>query len=72
MTMEHWTSSITDSVFPKDAKLGDGITSHVEFLLAEEPDARKCCEISGNDFDDCMEQYHEHMGWEPYVPMSDA
>ena len=28
-----------------------------------------CCEIDGKDWEDCMAKYHEHMGWEPYVPM---
>jgi hypothetical protein len=24
--------------------------------------------IEGKDWDDCMRQHHELMGWEPYVP----
>jgi hypothetical protein len=29
----------------------------------------KCCEIEGDSWEDCMKKYHEHMEWEPYVPM---
>ena len=27
--------------------------------------------IEGEDWDDCMRQYHEFMNWEPYVPMKE-
>jgi len=25
-------------------------------------------EITGTDYNDCMKQHHELMGWEPYIP----
>lgn len=28
----------------------------------------KLFEIEGNDWEDCMTKYHEHMGWETYKP----
>jgi hypothetical protein len=24
--------------------------------------------FEGTDWEDCMRQYHEYMGWEPYIP----
>ena len=27
-------------------------------------------EIEGENWEDCMRQHHELMGWEPYVPFS--
>lgn len=36
-----------------------------------EVDAVLIKEIYGADWNDCMSQYHEFMGWEPYRPMDD-
>jgi hypothetical protein len=28
-------------------------------------------EIEGVDYNDCMRQHHELMGWEPYIPFDE-
>jgi len=35
------------------------------------PTAVKCCEIEAPTWEAAMTAYHEHQGWEPYVPMSE-
>lgn len=32
-------------------------------------DGKLCCVIEGESWDAVMIKYHEHMGWEPYIPM---
>jgi hypothetical protein len=59
MTVEHWTDDGSTQVFPKGEfrpELFEGTPT-------------KCCEIEGDSWEDCMSKYHEHMGWEPYIPM---
>ena len=34
-------------------------------------DAKRITAIIGEDWNDCMKQYHEYMGWEPYKPEED-
>jgi hypothetical protein len=36
-------------------------------LLAES--ARLCCTIEAATWEEAMQNYHAHMGWEPYKPM---
>jgi hypothetical protein len=59
MIVEHWTDDGSTQVFPAGefcAELFDGAPV-------------KCCEITGESWEDCMRQYHEHMRWARYVPM---
>ena len=36
-----------------------------------EKDAVLIRTIEGNDWNDCMRQHHEQMGWEPYKPWTE-
>jgi hypothetical protein len=63
MKIEHWTYAGEHLCF----RVEDVTTFQ---FLAVDP-AVKCCEIEGEDWVDCMQKYHEHMGWAPYVPMSE-
>lgn len=36
-----------------------------------ELDAILLREIEGVDYNDCMRQHHELMGWEPYIPFDE-
>lgn len=42
-----------------------GDTDNINLL---EDDAVLIKTIDGDDWNDCMKQYHEFMGWEPYKP----
>lgn len=42
---------------------------HKQKQLIVEPNSKLIKEINGDDWNDCMKQYHEYMGWEPYKPM---
>lgn len=53
----------TFTVYPQD-------TPKDKMIL--EIDAVLIKEIYGTDWNDCMKQYHEFMGWEPYVPMEEG
>jgi hypothetical protein len=59
--VEHWIDDESSTVFEQ------GALEHQPQLLAGSP--RKCCEITGESWNECMAKYNEHMGWEPYVPM---
>lgn len=61
---EHWTSEdgSVSTFLPADTT-GDRVV-----LLRETP--VYCCETVGSSWEDCLRQYHEHMGWEKYQPMS--
>lgn len=59
--MEHWQDDVSDSLFEtKNRK------QQLRLMVGS---ASKCCDIEGKDFRDCMTKYHQHMGWEPYVPV---
>jgi hypothetical protein len=64
MILEHWYDEQDGSttVFLKENR-----DNHLRLL---HEGSWKCCEIEGEDWEDCMRKYHEHMGWEPYVPMT--
>ena len=44
------------------------VKGHYEHL---EKDAVLLRTIEGEDWNDCMRQHHELMGWEPYKPWTD-
>jgi len=62
MIVQHWIDDESQAVFPKKA-----YEQHMRFFVGK---ARLCCEIEGDSWEDCMRQYHEHRGWEPYVPFN--
>ena len=66
MVIEHWYDDESTSVFPK----GDQRNLDLQKELAVGTPV-KCCEIEGETWEECMTKYHEHMGWEPYVPMDE-
>jgi hypothetical protein len=59
-----------------DSEIEDCITGVVdddpdkEFLVGE--GAILVRTIEGVDWNDCMRQHHELMGWEPYIPFEDV
>ena len=70
MICEHWTEDGTDN---PDMIGGDTVMESEAF---KRPDLawslvglKYCCTIEGETWEDVMTKYHEHMGWEPYVPM---
>lgn len=63
MIVEHWTDDECTSVFPK------GNFEYFRHTFVGTP--VKCCEIEGDSWEDCMQKYHEHQGWEPYVPFDE-
>lgn len=66
MIIEHWYDDVSTGCFIK----GDQRNMEVMMKVAVGPMV-KCCEIEGESWEDCMAKYHDHMGWEPYVPMVD-
>lgn len=60
MIAEHWLDDAGSTLFP-----ACDLETHTRLFVGE---PRKCCEIEGADWEDCLRQYHEHMGWEPYKP----
>jgi hypothetical protein len=60
MIVEHWNDDESTRIFPKG--------SFNVNLFKGTP--VKCCEIVGESWEDCNRLFHEHMGWEPYVPFS--
>lgn len=58
MVVEHWNDDEGTMVFEKGG--------FQPYLFSGTP--VKCCEIEGDSWEDCMRKYHEHQGWEPYVP----
>ncbi len=67
MTVEHWTNDAGDahSLIPADM-----VPSHKRLTLHKWP--RKCCEIEGDSWEDCVRRFNVHMGWELVTPPSDA
>lgn len=59
MMYEHWTGGDVGSTFiPADHEQKDFLTRG----------SVKAWEVEANSWDEAMALYHEHMGWEPYVP----
>ncbi len=56
---EHWLEEDSSTVIPEG--------SPNKRLLAES--ARLCCTIEAATWEEAMQNYHAHMGWEPYKPM---
>ena len=44
--------------------------SYNELLV--DKDAKLLRIIEGEDWNDCMRQHHELMGWNPYIPFEDV
>ena len=61
MKVEVYKSDEWDSV----TAIAVGDTDNLNLL---EDDAVLIKTIDGNDWNDCMNQYHDFMGWEPYKP----
>jgi hypothetical protein len=61
MIIEHWMDDNSNTAFIKG--------NYQEYLFTGTP--VKCCEIEGDSWEDCMKKYHEHMEWEPYIPMDE-
>lgn len=61
MKVEVYKSDEWDSV----TAIAVGDTDNINLL---EDDAVLIKTIDGDDWNDCMKQYHEFMGWEPYKP----
>lgn len=68
MTIVHYTTEHSTFCCIKGNALSERVIAISEI---DEGPAIKCCEIDGDDWEDCMAKYHEHMEWEPYVPMDD-
>ena len=65
MKIEVWESEIEDST---TAVCDDDPDK--EFLVGV--GAILVRTIDGVDWNDCMRQHHELMGWEPYIPFEDV
>ena len=62
MTVVHYETANSTFCLIK----GDKVVTDVD-----DSPAILCCEIDGDSWEDCMVKYHEHMNWEPYIPMDD-
>jgi hypothetical protein len=60
MKCEHWT----DPFWGDTLVNSENPTKHIGMSRQ----ATICCVIEGENFEDCMRQYYEHMGLEPYTP----
>ncbi len=67
MIVEHWIDDGADKCGVSTVFTRGEDRTDLEALLYDCP--VHCCDIEGKDWTDCMTQYHEHMGWEPYRPM---
>lgn len=64
MKVEIWNSIIEDST----TGICDDDFENRKFLA---DDAILIRTIEGTDWNDCMKQHFELMGWNPYIPMDD-
>lgn len=60
MIYEIWQNDTSSTIFPED---------HPQRAILIEPDARCIGTVEAASWEDAMTQYHQIMGWEPYVPM---
>lgn len=59
MKVEVYTSESENSITVTIVGSNDGLLPTDAVLIRE---------IEGDDWEDCMRQHHELMGWEPYIP----
>lgn len=59
MIVEVWNDDDSTSVFTQN-------NSNKDIILGSNPVLLRI--IEGEDWNDCMKQHHELMGWEPYKP----
>lgn len=75
MICEHWTEDENYTGSEEDVYGGD-MCAPSEFFLDPKNawhfnGLKFCCKIEGKTWEEVMTKYHIHMGWEPYVPMSE-
>jgi hypothetical protein len=71
MICEHW--KVDEDYNGSEEVLGEDCVSTPEFFTDPNNAAlnvglKRCCTIEGEDWNEVMTKYHEHMGFEPYIP----
>lgn len=73
MICQHWTEDENYTGPEEDRVSGGDCISTTEYF-SDPKNAwqliglKLCCTIEGETWEDVMTKYHEHMGWEPYIP----
>lgn len=72
MKCEHW--DVDEHYLGSEEVLGGSCIATPEFFVDPKNaplivGLKKCCVIEGEDWTEVMTKYHQHMEWEPYIPI---
>lgn len=63
MIFEHWNHTDGSFTFqPQGTKL----------IIEDGESVLLCCKIEANSWEEAMQMYHIHMGWEPYIAFMES